>query len=346
MLKRIAASATRSRSFSWLVGLLERMDPERRDLLRILTYHRVAACDPGSPLPPGVSVPPDDFAEQMRYLRSSCHVVSIPELIHALGTGSGLPRRAVLITFDDGYRDFRTHAWPVMKALGLPVALFVPTAFPDQPGLSFWWDRLHHALASTARRDALETPVGPLGLATPGDRQDAYRRLRARAKRLPHAEAMEWVASICGELGVSSPPAAILGWNEIRELAAEGVTIGSHTRTHPLLTRVSLEEARAEVMGSFRDLERELGTAAPILAYPAGAFDEALVTMLAGEGLALGFTTVRGVNPLRTAHPLKLRRINVGQRTSLALMRAQLTGWSVGLNRLHPLVEPGEPSPA
>jgi peptidoglycan/xylan/chitin deacetylase (PgdA/CDA1 family) len=128
----------------------------------------------------------------------------------------------------------------------------------------------------------------------------------------------------------------------LRELASEGVAIGSHTRTHPLLTRIPLEEVRAEVTGALRDLRRELGTVLPILAYPAGAFDDRVVRIVEEEGHLLAFTTARGVNDLARAHPLKLRRIYVGPRTSSALFRAQLMGLSVGLNRFFSLSVTGE----
>ncbi|HYM82213.1 MAG TPA: polysaccharide deacetylase family protein [Candidatus Limnocylindria bacterium] len=327
-----------SGAFARFVVLLEHMDSARPHLLRILTYHRVEWGHATPPPPPGVATPPDAFAEQMSYVQRHYRVVTVEELIDVVKRGRRLPPRAALITFDDGYQDFRDQAWPVMRSLGLPVVLFVPTAFPGDPERFFWWERLHHAITSTERRDALETLAGRFPLGTARERADAYARLRAYVKRMPHAQVMEWVEAACRDLGVTPAPPPILGWDALRELARQGVSISSHTRTHPLLTRIPIEEARAEVTGSLRDLERELGKALPILAYPAGAFDDQVVRMLEEEGIVLGFTTVRGVNDLDRAHPLRLRRINVGQRTSLPALRAQLAGHSVGLNRFHPLV--------
>jgi len=331
MLKRAATSVTRSLPFAWFVGLLERLDREEPDLLRVLTYHRVQEVDPTCPPVPGVTVAPEAFAEQMRYVHRRYRVVSVEELIHVVRGGGSLAPRSVLVTFDDGYQDFQVHAWPVLKSLGLPVVLFVPTAFPGEPERIFWWDRLHHALMRARRPDSLETPVGRLPLGTPRQREESFRRLRAHVKQRPHGEAMAWVAATCEELAVPAPSPAVLSWDELRELAKEGVTLGSHTRTHPLLTRIPPAEVRAEVVGSLNDLGRELGTRAlPILAYPSGAYDDPVVRVLAEEGYVLAFTTERGLNPLRRAHPLKLRRINVGRGTSLAALRAQLTGRWVG----------------
>jgi peptidoglycan/xylan/chitin deacetylase (PgdA/CDA1 family) len=333
VLRKIATTAMRSRSFAWLVGLLERLDHERPDLLRVLTYHQVEWADADPPPYPRATVAPDAFAEQMRYVRERCSAVSIEQVLHALDHRGTLPPRAVLITFDDGYRDFRTQAWPVLKALRLPVALFVPTAFPGDSGRHFWWDSLHHALSRTSRRDALATPIGSLSLATGAEREEAFTRLRALVKGMPHADALVWVEDTCRALGVNPSAPALLSWDELRQLAREGVTMGSHTRTHPLLTQIPIEAVREELSGSRSDLERELGSVRPILAYPGGAFDERVVQIAGEQGLRLAFTTTRGINDLQRAHPLKLRRINVGRATSLALMRAQVLGRALAFNR-------------
>jgi peptidoglycan/xylan/chitin deacetylase (PgdA/CDA1 family) len=332
---RIAASAASSLPFAWAVALLERLDREPPDLVRILTFHRVERAE-AEPAPyPSITINPDDFAEQMRQLRSRYHPISMEELLGASHSRRGVPPRSVLITFDDGYRDFRTQAWPVLRGLGIPAALFVPTAFPGAGNRVFWWDRLYHATRGAAPREPLETPVGMLQLHTSAEREDAFVRLRDHAKRLRHLEALEFVERVCDELHVPPPPPEILSWEELRDLVREGLTVGSHTRTHPLLTRISEEEVRAEARESKRDLERELGSTLPILAYPGGAFDEGVARIAGEEGYRLGFTTTRGLNDLRRAHPLKLRRIHVGRRTSPPLLRAQLLARAASLNRFH-----------
>lgn len=330
MLRRLALSAASSRPFGWFVSLFERLNRDAPDLLRVLTYHHVERSDADPPPYPRATVSPEAFAEQMLWLRQHCHVVSMEELLVAVERRTGLPARSVLVTFDDGYRDFGTRAWPVLRGLGLPATLFVPTAFPGDPARRFWWERLHHALLHTVRRDALVTPVGPLSLESAGMREQAYTRLRAHVKQMPHAEALEWVEATCRDLATPPPPPAVLSWEELRGLAGQGVTVGSHTRTHPLLNRIPIEQARTEIAGSLRDLQRELGGVLPILAYPGGAYDPQVMRIAAEAGYRLAFTTTRGLNRLERVHPLELRRINVGRATSLALLRAQLVTPAAG----------------
>jgi peptidoglycan/xylan/chitin deacetylase (PgdA/CDA1 family) len=243
----------------------------------------------------------------------------------------------VLITFDDAYSDFKEHAWPILKHYGIPVTLFVPTAYPDQPKRTFWWDDLYQAILNTSRKDSLNTPIGFLPLSN-ASRSQTYKLLKNYLKTLNHVEALQTVKQLFEDLGVQPATNCILDWDSLRGLANEGVTLGAHTRTHPLMNRITLEEAREEAVGSLQDLKHEIGSILPIFAYPSGEFNDEAVAMLESEGFKLAFTTKRGINYLSRTHPLRMRRINVGGRTTLPILRAQLLPWTVHLNKLQTLI--------
>jgi peptidoglycan/xylan/chitin deacetylase (PgdA/CDA1 family) len=333
-LKQTARGAGRSQAFARLVDGLERTDPERPNLLRVLTYHRVDRPGLETGRYPRLMVSPEVFEAQMRFVAARFQVLSMPELLAATRNRDILPPRSLLLTFDDAYADFASHAWPVLRRHGLPATLFVPTAFPGDPTRVFWWDRLYHALLTSSRGNAVESPIGRLPLGTCAMREAAFTRLREHVKRRPHAEAVAWVEMFSSELGVSPPPPDVLGWDDLRRLAAEGVTLGCHTRTHALANRISADELRDEAVGSRHDLEREIGSALPIFAYPSGAFDEQAVARLAGEGFELAFTTRRGIEEWATADRLRLRRIHVGAHTSMPLLRLQLLSRAVHWNQI------------
>ena len=331
-LKSAARGAVRSKAFAELVALLERIDRSRDRLLATLTYHRVA--DPGDTpeLDPAlVSALPHEFEAQLEYLLASRPVVGLDAVLAASRGEAELPPGAVLLTFDDAYRDFGEHAWPVLRRLGLPVTLFVPTAYPGDPARAFWWDRVHQAISATDA-DSVATPVGRLPLGTARAREAAVAVLRRELSGLPHADALGAVDRLVSELGGRTPTNTVLGWAELRKLAAEGVTLAPHTRTHPLLNRVSEQVAREELAGSAADLVREIGSVPPVLAYPGGGHSDEVVRIAAETGYELAFTTGRGLNDLDRSDRLRLRRINVGRQSSAALIRAQLLGWA-GLRR-------------
>jgi len=340
LVKRVTLLAAKSRVFERFISFLEHNDGHSLNCLRVLTYHRVDDYDENPWLDPGmISATPQVFEDQMRYLATNYQVVSVSDVITALGFGRNrsLPPRAVLVSFDDAYCDFEEHAWPILKHYKIPVTLFVPTAYPDHPERVFWWDRLYYAVQNTPRIGDLETPIGSLSLSIP-HRYHVYKALLGYLKSLRHTDAMVLVERFCNDLGVQSTKSHVLDWGSLRRLSQEGVNLGPHTRTHPLMNRVSLDDAREEAVGSLRDLEREVGPTLPVFAYPGGGFSNEIISSLASEGFSLAFTTIRGVNDLNRSDPLALRRINVGARTTLPILRAQLLSWLVRLNQFQKIL--------
>jgi len=304
------------------VDILERLVPRRPDSLAVLTFHRVAP--PGVDVAPGLlSATPAGFSELLDTLAKRHAVITVDDLVRRSNGGPALPPRSLLLTFDDAYVDFAEHAWPALRAHGLSAVLFVPTAYPDAPKLSFWWDRIHRAVATSSRPSVL-SPSGELPLGSTQERVRAYRAIRDALKAMAHDRMLEAVDRLVEELGGERPGNLVLGWARLRELAGEGVALAPHTRTHPLLPRLKSEALEAEIAGSRDDLARETGSNLPVFAYPSGAASPAVAEAVTAAGLRIAFTTARGVNDLRTASWLLLRRINVSVRTPLAAVRVQM----------------------
>lgn len=289
-------------------------------MLRVLTYHRIAnPTDTPSMDPLLVSATPQTFREQMVHIVRRYHPVGLPEVLDAFLHGTPLPPRAVHVTVDDAYRDFGEVAWPILRELGIPVTLFVPTSYPSQPTRAFWWDRLHQAL----------------GLKT--DRKAADRALRALLRALPHDQTEEYVERACMEVGLAADAAptrsAVMSWAELRELAQQGVEFGAHTRAHVALTHVDEERVRAEIRGSLDELEKEVGFRAPTLAYPYGLHNAMVRRVAAEEGCALAFTVEDGLNEPGSTDPMALRRTNITLRTSTALFALRMLPWFADVDR-------------
>jgi peptidoglycan/xylan/chitin deacetylase (PgdA/CDA1 family) len=125
----------------------------------------------------------------------------------------------------------------------------------------------------------------------------------------------------------------VLDWDDVRRLAAEGVAVGPHSRTHPLLDKVARAEAEEEVLGSLGDLEREIGPTPRVFAHPGGA-GEGMTTLLEEQGFELAFLTRRGVNDVSRPDWLRLRRINVGRSFGLTGIRVQLLSQWARIQRM------------
>jgi peptidoglycan/xylan/chitin deacetylase (PgdA/CDA1 family) len=295
-------------------------------MLRILTYHRIAPSPDGVLNPRLISATPEDFAYQMEYVSAHFDLVSASDVVEWASSGRRLPRRALLITFDDAYRDFALHAWPLLRRYRIRPVLFVPTAFPDTTR-QFWWDRLFEAFASTSLPLLHDPLLGEIWLTGAQAKLRCLRQVQNRIKTLPHTEAMALVDRICHALlpPSSDRPAPVLGWEQLRCLSKAGVTLGAHTRTHPVLTQVGWEQLCEEVFGSQRDLQRQIGYSLPIFSYPSGLWNDKVRACLRHAGFVVAFTATPGINQDFHIDPLLLGRTNITLRTSRTIFRARLS---------------------
>jgi peptidoglycan/xylan/chitin deacetylase (PgdA/CDA1 family) len=316
------------------MSALERFGDSQEGLLRILCYHRIAERDePGDLYPGTVSATPAEFDRQLDAVARRYRVVSLQDVLASVREARPLPRRAVLITFDDAYDDFASTAWPALKRYGLIASLFVPTAYPGRSTHELWWDQIYRAMLVSDRRQVRVGALGPQSLAGREQRLATFRLARDLVKRLPHERAMGLVQEMLKELDVVPAPNRLLDWSALRRLAGEGVEIGSHTRSHALLNRLDRAAVAEEIAGAFADLQRELGGAIPVLAYPAGGCGADLAEIAKEQGVEIGLTTRRGVNRAGRDSPLLLRRVLVGPLTTPSLLRAELLPWSGAVSR-------------
>lgn len=305
-------------------------------MLRVLTYHRVDDPERDEDLDPAlVSATPDDFRKEMEHVRRWYHPVPLGEVLAAFRDGAPLPPRAVHVTFDDAYRDFRDTAWPILRELEIPVTVFVATAYPQDQGRSFWWDRLHRA----RRRGTSEEwrrEVRRVGAVHGVGGGEVALDVRELLRHLPHDQMEELVDAACREAGVDvnghSRP-TVLDWEELRELANEGVSFGAHTRHHVALSHVDEERARLEIRGSLEDLERELGRGPRSLSYPYGVCNSTTARLAAEVGCDLAFTCEDGLNEPGRDEPLRLRRTNITRRTSPAIFTVRMMPWFAKIDR-------------
>jgi len=315
-------------------------------VLRILAYHRVAELrDTPAVDSRSVSATPAVFARQMEHLARHYHVIGMPQLLNGIEYGAPLPKRAVLITFDDAYADFAEIAWPILKRFGLPATMFVPTAYPDHREVPFSGDKLYQAFKATAQTELYGTPLGHLPLRNSEEKRRGLRKVQDYCAIIPHDEAMRLVDSVCAELVEGQEySGSVLTWDQLRTLAKEGLTIGSHTRTHPIMTQVTPNRMRQEIRGSQEDLKREIGTVLPVFCYPNGNHNDTVVEILRNEGIRLAFTTLSGENKSHSLDLLRLRRVVITPRTSIAVFYARLLrlgtyldGWRHGSFKGNPI---------
>ena len=217
-----------------VTGVLRTLIGLRGSGARILIYHRF---DPARR-----AAIERQFAHLRRYYRPT----SLAELGGMLAGGVQPPRGTVVVTADDGYRDFYRVAYPLLRQYEIPATLFVTTGFVD--GLCpLWPDRVRWCGGSSALKEELK-------LLDPQARDARLAELEAATgRRLPHPVPAEFEACT---------------WDELREMAANGIEIGAHTVTHPILSRMA--DPAWEILESKKRIEEELQRPVPHFAYPNG----------------------------------------------------------------------------
>jgi peptidoglycan/xylan/chitin deacetylase (PgdA/CDA1 family) len=278
-----------------------------RPRLPILTFHRVN--DDHDPFMP--SLPTAVFASRMAHIARHYQVLSVEEMVARLQEGR-VPRNALALTFDDGYRDNFTHVAPILKRLGLPATIFLVTGYIGTPN-AMWFDRVAMAFKiATARRVAVGNGrVLPLGAVR--DRLAALDAALAHLKRLPDEERRAEVDRLSAALPPGSPERPkrlMLSWDEVRALRGLGFSIGAHTVTHSVLSRLTPDRAWDEIHGSKTAIEKVLDGPVSAFAYPNGGpedYNTSVQELVRKAGFSCAVTTRRGLNDLDTP-VLELRR--------------------------------------
>jgi len=292
--------------------------------LFVITYHRIlAAPDPLLESEPDVT----QFRWQMEVLARCFNVLPLSQALKLLDAGR-LPPRAVCVTFDDGYRSVHDLALPVLREFGVPATVFVTSGFLD--GGTMWNDRIITAVQSlkVSELDMGAFGLGKLPLNNVDDRKATSLHLTETAKYLPPDERTRLVEHL--EAQVGSPARGLMLTPEmVVNLDRNGVEIGAHTVTHPILTSLDCNSARAEIVGSKEYLEALLGKPVPLFAYPNGKvgidFDASHIDILRENGFAAAFTTAIGAIT-RTQDRFQLPRSRPWDRTPF-LFGVRLLRW-------------------
>jgi len=279
-----------------------------RDIPLIFAYHRIVddyAALAGRSLP-AMMTSGRMLERHLDWLGRRFRFVSLSELGSRLESGRRFEKPVAAVTIDDGYADTYHHAFPILKRKGVPAAVFAVT---DAVGTSRppAYDRLYLLLQQAASEGpaagralsvdlaALDLPLPPLQGRGEGP-LDPFMAMRRLLEALPQAGLQQVIAALEARFALDQAalaPLRPLTWEMLSEMHRAGFTIGSHTRSHALLTNEALETVIDETAISRRILESRLGIKVEHFAYPDGRFDAATVKAVAAAGYRFGYGSCR-----------------------------------------------------
>jgi len=246
--------------------------------------------------------------------------VSLSTVTDALERGKDLPDRAITITVDDGYRNFLLHGHPIFRRNRIPVTIYPVAGFSDGQ-IWLWPDQIEFGLRHTTLA-SLRVSIGggapfELSVATAEEKLSATLHLVESLKEVSNEHRIDFLAqfgSICGVEIPADPPSGCepMSWDELRAVGSEGVEIGCHTETHPILSRLSnTSELEREIRGAKKQIEERLGFAVRHFCYPNGRavdISEAAIRSVKEAGFASAVTCMWGLNTFE-AERFQIRRI-------------------------------------
>ena len=294
-----------------------------RGQLTVAMFHRVLPeSDPRhAGADPEWTMTPDTFDGCLRFFRRHYRVVTPQQVFAALDGGAALPPRSLLITFDDGWADTAEYAQPLLAQHALPALIFVAGCAIDSHA-PFWEERAFSVLAT--RPDALAGLRAALALA-PASGEAAIRAVIGALGALPAPQRSALLDEHCPTRGdAAEQMPAMLDAQQLRALAASGLTIGGHGMAHVPLTRApdvtqELAQAQACLSGHLK---------VPVIAsmsFPHGAASGAVVEACKAAGYRHLFSSAAELVtlPAGRAVDVPIGRIHVSERAIRAAGRFQ-----------------------
>ena len=277
------------------------------------------------------------FVQQMKLLKSACCVMPLPEVIGALQDGTPLPRNAAAVTFDDGFHNNCTRAFPVLRELQIPATIFLVTGFMNGHKL-LWPDELFGRLQLAGVAGHLQLPVDvdcELKWQSVEERETLFLLLLSRLKQFPNELRLKACAALAEQLPAIPGDSSLrhefqaMTWDDARMMQSTGlIDFAPHTVTHPILSRLDDATLSDEIEQSCQEVAEQLGDAGPVFAYPNGQpedYESRVVDCLKLCGITAGLTTVEG-RATSSQNLFGLRRIPVGNNTSLTRFRMSCNG--------------------
>lgn len=329
MMRRMKSFLYRALLFCGVVALVRFF---HRNSLTILLYHGVA---PQEERPDiynyrGKFITPEAFEFQLNYFARHYTIIELDEAYDRMRAGT-LPKNPLVITFDDGYRNFYEYAFPILKRHKLPATIFLATDFVLRKK-PLWVDRLEYAIGggigSRETRSTLDDRI-----------RNEFKQLsnETREARLTSIEAAATRTLIDFEddRAIYAP----LSVYEIREMQTYRIHVGAHTRTHPILSRETPEDAQSEIAGSLAELSA-IVPLSRVFAYPNGQADDATPAcerMIEDAGCVAALTTLAGVNGAFTP-PYRLHRFAMDATDASPAFASVASGVRLYLSKIKQLI--------
>ncbi|WP_235606768.1 polysaccharide deacetylase family protein [Syntrophotalea acetylenivorans] len=253
-----------------------------------------------------------EFEKHLLWLKKNTKILAESELIDILSGRVSTTKICSLVTFDDGYIDNYTLAYPLLKRLNVPAIFFIPTGLIDSRKLG-WWDVIAYLIKKTEN-----TSVDYRGeVVSLESKISAIKKFQGIMKIKPFektADLLHELSSLCDVPlpDIKKQSKELMTWEQIKEVSDAGIDIGSHTHSHRVLSTISKYEQKKELSFSKSIIEKKIGKKVNTIAYPVGNyqhFNSDTINVISKTGYDAGFSFNTGINYTRELSGFNLKRI-------------------------------------
>lgn len=321
------------------------LGPMCRGVGAILTLHHVLPRRRKRFAPNDIlKVTPEFLRDVVKFVRRKGYdIVSLDEA-HRRLTSSIEEKPFVCLTFDDGYRDNKDVAYPVLKEEEAPFAIYIASSYPDRVG-ELWWLGLEQVIENCAYIGIrMDGELHHLSCQTVAEKKQVWDRVYWWMRALPQKEQRRQIRDICARYDVDLDflcDELIMSWDEISTLNEDTlVTIGAHTVNHYALAKLGEDDARDEMTASAKIISSYTGEMPKHFSYPYGDPGSAgprEFTLAKETGFLTAVTTRKGVlHRAHAEHLTALPRISLnGNYQALRYLDVFLSGAAFSLkNRM------------
>lgn len=305
----------------------------KRNCLMVLNYHRIGdkhleAFDEAM-----YSATGEQFEVQVSYLRRKFTLVTLEEAVDLVTGSHKFHGTAVLITFDDGYLDNYLIAFPILRSLQIQGTFFLISSYLENPVIP-WWDRIAYVVRGSKQKNLrLSYPESIEFTLEPGRRSNIVSSILELYKSPKTGNPQRFIEELEAACSPYEPwPARtrlFMNLDEAREMIRGGMAVGSHTKTHPILSQLTREEQITELAESRASLSSQLAIPIDTLAYPVGrqtAFNQTTRSVLRDTGYRAAFSFYGGLNQPGTTDCLDIKRFGIESDYPFARFRLQTAG--------------------
>ncbi len=290
--------------------------------LTILLYHGVTNSIPyGIENISGKHIHVDEYFDQMSWLKKNANILSMEEVYFFIANKKAFPKNAVAVTFDDGFENNYSQAFPVLKNLGIPTTFYISSGMIGTNEM-FWVDKLEDCINHT-QNEIINIVLGEefnFELKQSKQKINALKRIKTFCKASNNSIKEDVIKQLIEQTGHqpnsdNSDNYRVMNWQQLIEMSLnENVIIGGHSLKHEILSRLDHEQMKKNIELSVEELSSKLNINVEHYSYPEGQSDhynEDVINILRDNGVKCCPSAVHGINS-EEDDLFHLKRIMVG----------------------------------